>query len=99
MSHHGHINPSLSQPGTFINKPSDDILNIIKCHFAKEWNVKTELLIIDSIETYINNGVLSYYLEFSIDWDGSFDSYWGEITHAEVLEDMRDSKINLLIKK
>ena len=81
-----------------MHKPSDDILNAIKRHFACEWHVKVESITIDSIETRYHDEV-KYYLEFSIDWDGSFDNYWCEITHAEVVEEMRERKLTRLFNK
>lgn len=83
---------------SYINPPSDEILEAIRKHFAKEYGVYPNRLDIDSIESYKNaDGDLEYYLNFIIDWSGSYEEYWGEITHNEVLQDMRDDKLNNIL--
>lgn len=83
---------------SYINPPSDEILEVIRKHFAKEYGVYPNRLDIDSIESYKNDdGDLEYYLNFIIDWSGSYEEYWGEITHNEVLQDMRDDKLNNIL--
>ena len=83
---------------SYINPPSNEILEVIKKHFAKEYGVYPNRLDIDSIESYKNdNGDLEYHLDFTIDWSGSYEGYWGEITHNEVLQYMRDDKINNIL--
>lgn len=89
---------------SYINPPSDEILEVIRKHFAKEYGVYPNRLDIDSIESYKNaDGDLEYHLDFSINWDetyGGWDirQYWGEITHNEVLQDMREYKLNEILK-
>jgi len=84
---------------SYINPPSDEILEVIRKHFAKEYGVNPGRIEIDSIESYKNDeGDLEYYLNFTIDWYGSYEEYWGEITHNEVIEDMRDNKLNSILK-
>lgn len=83
---------------SYINPPSDEILEVIRKHFAKEYGVNSSRLEIDSIESYKNDeGELEYYLNFTIDWYGSYEEYWGEITHNEVIEDIRDDKLNNIL--
>ena len=83
---------------SYINPPSDEILEVIRKHFAKEYGVYPNRLDIDSIESYKNDDDdLEYYLNFTIDWSGSYEEYWGEITHNEVLQDMRDDKLNNIL--
>ena len=75
---------------SYINPPSDEILEVIRKHFAKEYGVYPNRLDIDSIESYKNDhGDLEYHLDFTIDWS--------EITHNEVLQDMRDDKLNNIL--
>ena len=83
-----------------INTPSDEILEVIRKHFAKVYDVDPKYLDIDSIESVKLNvkGDLEYHLDFSIDWSGSYVEYWGEITHNEVLQDMREEKLNEILK-
>ena len=86
---------------SYINPPSDEILEVIKKHFAKEYGVRSQELDIDSIESYKNDGNIESYLDFSINWNGpvldTYEKYWGEITQNEVLQIMRDSKINSIL--
>ena len=83
---------------SYINPPSSEILEVIRKHFAKEYGVYPNRLDIDSIESYKNdNGDLEYHLGFTIDWSGSYEAYWGEITHNEVLQDIRDDKLNNIL--
>lgn len=83
---------------SYINPPSNEILEVIKKHFAKEYGVYPYRLDIDSIESYKNDDDdLEYYLNFIIDWSGSYEEHWGEITHNEVLQYMRDDKINNIL--
>jgi hypothetical protein len=89
---------------SYINPPSDEVLEVIRKHFAKEYDVNPKYLDIDSIESVKNvKGDLEYHLDFSINWDGTYDGwdirqYWGEITHNEVLQDMREYKLNEILK-
>jgi hypothetical protein len=84
---------------SYINPPSDEILEVIRNHFAKEYGVNPKRLDIDSIESVKDKkGELEYHLDFSISWDGTYEIYWGEITHKEVIEDMRDDKLNSILK-
>jgi hypothetical protein len=84
---------------SYINPPSDEVLEVIRKHFAKEYGVYPNRLDIDSIESYKNDDDdLEYYLNFTIDWSGSYEEYCGEITHNEVLQDMRDDKLNNILK-
>ena len=80
---------------------TDEIYDAIKLHFAKEWHVKPDKLIIlkgkDSIEVLTTyTGVTTYYLEFTIDYGGTYEDYWGEIKHSELLEELRDLKLKNL---
>ena len=84
---------------SYINPPSDEVLEVIRKHFAKEYGVNPKRLDIDSIESYKNDeGDLKYCLDFTIDWSGSYEQYWGEISHNEVIQDMRDDKLNSILK-
>jgi hypothetical protein len=72
---------------------TDDIYKLIISHFAKKWSVTPDKIIVlhgkDSIEVLTTyTGVTTYYLEFTIDWGGSYEEYWGEITHSELLEEL-----------
>ncbi len=82
-----------------INPPSYGISEVIKKHFAKEHNVNTKYLDIDSIESYKNKkGELEYYLDFSITWERDYiTQYWGEISHSEVMQDIRDDKLKSIL--
>lgn len=89
---------------SYINPPSSEILEVIRKHFAKEYGVDPKYLDIDSIESVKLNvkGDLEYHLDFTIIWNGTYDGwdireYWGEITHNEVLQYMRDDKINNIL--
>jgi hypothetical protein len=86
---------------SYINPPSDEILEVIKKHFAKEYGVRPQELDIDSIESYKKDGNIEYYLDFSINWNGpvldTYEKYWGEITHNEVLQIMRDDKLKSIL--
>ena len=91
---------------SYINPPSDEILEVIRKHFAKEYDVNPKYLDIDSIESVKDKkGELEYHLDFSINYDdddGNYGwdirQYWGEITHNEVLQDMREYKLNKILK-
>lgn len=84
---------------SYINPPSDEILEVIRKHFAREYDVNPKYLDIDSIESVKDKkGELEYHLGFSIDWDISYEKYWGEISHSEVLQDMREYKLNNILK-
>ena len=77
---------------------TDEIYEAIKVHFAKEWHVKPDKLIIlkgrDSIEVLTTHtGVTTYYLEFTIDYGETYEDYWGEIEHSELIEEIRHRKI------
>lgn len=83
---------------SYINPPSDFILEVIKKHFAKEHNVNPKYLDIDSIESYKNSkGELEYHLDFSINWGESYEKYWGDISHSEVMQDIRDDKLKSIL--
>jgi hypothetical protein len=83
---------------SYINPPSDEVLEVIRKHFAKEYGVYPNRLDIDSIESYKNDeGDLEYHLDFTIDWSGSYEQYWGEISHNEVIGDMRNDKLNNIL--
>lgn len=88
---------------SYINPPSDEILEVIRKHFAKEYDVNPKYLDIDSIESVKDKkGELEYHLDFSINYDDDdvcdILKYWGEITHNEVLQDMREYKLNKILK-
>lgn len=80
---------------------TDEIYEAIKVHFAKKWSVKPDKIIVlhgkNSIEVLTTyTGVTTYYLEFTIDYGGTYEDYWGEITHSELLEELRDLKLKNL---
>ena len=82
-----------------INPPSDGILEVIKKHFTKKYNVNPKYLDIDSIESYKNKkGELEYYLDFSITRESDYiTQYWGDISHSEVMQDIRDDKLKSIL--
>ena len=82
-----------------INPPSDGILEVIKKHFVKKYNVNPKYLDIDSIESYKNKkGELEYYLDFSITRESDYiTQYWGDISHSEVMQDIRDDKLKSIL--
>ena len=83
---------------SYINSPSDFILEVIKKHFAKKQNVNPKYLDIDSIESYKDNkGELEYHLDFSINLGESYEKYWGDISHSEVMQDIRDDKLKSIL--
>lgn len=83
---------------SYINPPSDFILEVIEKHFAKKCNVNPKYLDIDSIESYKNKkGELEYHLDFSINSGESYEKYWGDISHSEVMQDIRDDKLKSIL--
>lgn len=72
---------------------TQEILDIIKLHFAKKHSHPVNLIEIEDITFDGKN----YNLDFNLDYHGEWIRHMcGVISHSEVLEDMRDYKINLL---
>jgi len=73
---------------------TQEVLDIIKLHFAKKHKHPVELLKVENISF---NGI-DYNLDFNLlnpnsSWERRM---WGVISHSEVMEDMREYKINQL---
>ena len=67
-------------------------LEIIKLHFAKKHNHPVNLIEVENI----NFDGKNYTLDFNLDYGDWVRHMWGNISHSEVLEDMRDYKIKQL---
>lgn len=76
---------------------TSQIIGQLKEHFAKKWNVSSSQVYLESGDISVRGdlGKEHFELEFTIDWGGSYETYWGEITHSELIAWSREE----LLKK
>jgi hypothetical protein len=73
---------------------TEGVLDVIKLHFANKHKHPVELLEVENISFDGKNYILDFsLLNVNSNWERKM---WGVISHSEVIEDMRDYKINQL---
>jgi hypothetical protein len=72
-----------------------EIVEKLAHHFAKEWGVKRQKLDLSKSDISIvdTDEGPTFQLEFTIDWDGSYETYWGEISYNELISWWRNESI------
>jgi hypothetical protein len=70
---------------------TNQIIGQLKEHFAKEWNVTSDKVHLGREDISIKGE--EFYLEFTIDWGGTWETYWGEITYSELIAWSREETL------